>query len=97
MYNIGLHPKVDKELAKLPKELRKGIRDVHLKKISIDPYKNGIPLKGALKGFFKYSIGYEGNQCRLVFEVFEDRSLVVILMAGKREKFYERLKRRIGS
>ncbi len=95
MYNIKLHSKADKEIARLPKELRKEIRDIHFKNISAAPHKYSVPLKGTLKGFFKYSVRYKGNQYRLVYEVFEGKKIIVILMAGKREKFYERLKRRI--
>jgi mRNA-degrading endonuclease RelE of RelBE toxin-antitoxin system len=48
MYELRFHPKVDKELSKLPFEIRRVIRDKHLFVIADDPHKSGKPLKGAL-------------------------------------------------
>lgn len=95
MYEILFHPKADKELAKFDKALRQEIRDVHLGRIAANPYQVGIPLTGPLKGYFKYVIKKEGVSYRIVYEIVPSRRQVLILMAGKREGFYERLLRRV--
>lgn len=41
MYQPEFHPKVDKDLSKIDKNLRKDIRDEHIPKILKDPHKSG--------------------------------------------------------
>ena len=58
--DIELFSKVDKELEAIPKELRIEIRDVHFVAISSEPRKEGEPLKGTLRGYWKRSLRWRG-------------------------------------
>jgi mRNA-degrading endonuclease RelE of RelBE toxin-antitoxin system len=95
MYELRFHPKVDKELGKLALEFRRIIRNEHLLAIADDPYKNGKPLKGALKGFWRRDLSHDGVSYRIAYEIHDKEDIVYILMIGKRESFYERFHRRI--
>jgi mRNA-degrading endonuclease RelE of RelBE toxin-antitoxin system len=94
MYELRFHPRVDKELELLPKQVRKIIKDVHLPAISSDPYRAGERLSGLLKGFWKLSFRQARVDYRRAYEIDDNENSVYILMVGKREKFYQRLQRR---
>jgi hypothetical protein len=55
MYQPEFHPKVDKDLSKLDKNLRRDIRDKHIPKILHDPQRVGGNLTGKLAGLKSYS------------------------------------------
>jgi len=95
MYKLRFHPQVDKELEQLPLEVRRIIKNVHLPAISTDPYKAGERLSGLLKGFWKRSFRQSRVDYRIAYEIDEKEKTVYILMVRKREKFYERLERRV--
>ena len=95
MYELRFHPHVDKELELLPKQVRKIIKDVHLPTISNNPHKAGERLSGLLKGFWKLSFRQSRVDYRIAYEIDEKEKTVYILMVRKREKFYERLERRV--
>jgi mRNA-degrading endonuclease RelE of RelBE toxin-antitoxin system len=94
MYELRFHPKVDKELGKFFTEIRKVIRYKYFPDIANDPRKSGKPLKGTLKGFWSKDFIYEGVSYRIAYEIDDKENVVYVLMIGKRESFYERLKRR---
>ena len=96
MYEIELHPKAEKELKNVDKQLRNEILQTHLPKISSDPFSIGIPLSGSLRDFKKYVFSYHGTSYRIIFEVVKQHHKVFILMVGPREGLYARLMRRLG-
>lgn len=49
-----------------------------------------------LRRFRKYVFSHRGNSYRIVYEVVHEEDVVYVLMVGKREGFYERLKRRVS-
>jgi len=55
MYQPKFHPKVDKDLSKFDKNLRKDIRDKHIPKILQNPHNVGKTLTGKLAGLKSYS------------------------------------------
>jgi len=95
MYELRFHPKVDKELEAIPKELRIEIRDVHFVAISSEPRKEGEPLKGTLRGYWKRSLRWRGVEYRISYEIDEKDKAVYVLMVRKREGFYPLLERRV--
>lgn len=50
---------------------------------------------GDLAGLYTYPVRYQGNDYRLAYRIFENENgqLVVIILAGSREAFYQVLKR----
>lgn len=95
MYLPEFHPKVDKDLSKLDKNLRKDIRDKHIPKILEDPHKSGKSLAGKLAGLKSYSFTAYGVEYRIVYDILEEKIAVLFLMVGSRENFYEKLLRRL--
>lgn len=96
MYQAEFHPKVDKDLAKLDIGLRKDIRDKHIPKILEDPYTTGKSLTGKLGGLKSYSFTAKRVEYRIVYDINTEKVIVLFLMVGPRENFYERLLRRLG-
>ncbi|WP_240378132.1 type II toxin-antitoxin system RelE/ParE family toxin [Bacillus piscicola] len=73
----------------LKKEFDKAIQQIRL-----NPYL-GDPRTGDLAGLYSYSIRYNGSQYRLAYRITENENgeLIVIILAGTRETFYQELKR----
>ncbi len=79
----------------------KKIKDKHLlaafktaiDKLKLDPY-IGTPKVGDLQGIFGYDVKYAGVNYELAYRIYEENNqLVVVILAGTRENFYEELKR----
>ncbi|HAP42778.1 MAG: plasmid stabilization protein [Spirochaetes bacterium GWD1_61_31] len=74
----------------------KGLQDtfrVALEKISDDPA-IGEQKKGDLAGIWCYDVFYNKTNYEIAYRIYdEDGQLVVVIMAGTRENFYEELKR----
>ncbi len=51
----------------------------------LDPAKLGIPLKGNLKGLYRYRIG----EYRVIFVIDEEEKKVIILKVDHRKKIYK--------
>jgi addiction module RelE/StbE family toxin len=95
MYKPEFHPKVDKDLSKLDKPLRKLIRDKHIPRILEDPHEAGKTLAGKLSGLKSYHFTVNRVDYRIVYDILEAKIVVLFLMAGSRENFYKRLLRRL--
>jgi mRNA-degrading endonuclease RelE of RelBE toxin-antitoxin system len=95
-YRDEYHPKVKADLKKLDKPLIKELFDIHIDKILASPYSTGEALHGSLKGILSYHFSKNKVAYRIGFAVKEEVKTVYILMIGKRENFYEILKRRLG-
>ena len=96
MYQPEFYPKVDKELSKFDKNLRKDIRDKHIPKILQNPRNVGKTLTGKLAGLKSYSFTAKGVEYRIVYDIIEEKVVVLFLMVGSRENFHERLLRRLS-
>jgi hypothetical protein len=74
------------------KKLKSEFKDV-LKKISED-YTIGEPKSGDLNGLYGYDIFYNKTNYEIAYRVKHDEDkVVVVVMAGTRENFYQELKR----
>ncbi len=81
----------------------KKIKDKHLlaafKKAIDDLTENpyiGSPKKGDLNGFYGYDVRYAGVNYELAYRIYEENGhLIIVVLAGSRENFYEELKRLI--
>jgi len=96
MYELRFHRKVDKELEKLPFEVRRKIKKVYFPLLEKDPKSKGKPLSGSLSGLWRLSFKMINTEYRIAYEIDEKESIVYVLMIGKREKFYDKLKKRFN-
>jgi addiction module RelE/StbE family toxin len=88
------HPQVKKDLKKIDKSFQLEIKDFHISKILKDPY-IGDELTGDLAGIRSYHFKKDRVQYRISYIIDETKEIVNILMIGKRESFYDILKRRL--
>jgi mRNA-degrading endonuclease RelE of RelBE toxin-antitoxin system len=93
MYELRVHRKVDKELSYFPQEVRSQIKTTFLPLISVDPKSAGRRLSGNMSGYWRFDFRESGVDYRIAYEVDEEEKVVYILMVGKRERFYKRLRR----
>jgi len=95
-YKDKYHPKIKSDLKKLNKGAVRQIFDDHIGKILRDPHRAGEGLHGSLEGISSYHFRHDRVEYRIAFAIEEDLKTVYILMVGKRENFYEILRRRLG-
>ncbi len=94
MYELVIPRSVEKDIGKLPRQLQKIIANEHLESIKSNPHQSGF-LRGKSRGLRKYTFSYKGTEYRIVYKISETAKLVILIMVGSRENFYERLRRRI--
>jgi mRNA interferase RelE/StbE len=74
----------------------KGLQEafrISLEAIAGDPYR-GEQKKGDLAGVYCHELCYNRTNYEIAYRIYEKQgSLVVVIMAGTRENFYEQLKR----
>jgi len=95
-YEIQAVGSVRKDLKRLERSLQEEIRSKHFPKIKDDPAQ-GSSLVGEFRGLRSYHFSYRGTDYRIVYEVFEEEEVMLILMLGKREGLYQALRRRLLS
>ena len=88
------HPQVKKDLKKIDKSVQLEIKDFHIPKILNDPY-IGDELTGDLTGIRSYHFKKDRVQYRISYIIDETKEIINILMIGKRESFYDILRRRL--
>lgn len=93
MYGISYSKAAERYLKKIKdKHLLAAFKDA-IDKLKQDPY-IGTQKIGDLQGIFGYDVRYAGINYELAYRIYEDdQQLVVIVLAGTRENFYEELKR----
>ena len=93
MYKVILDELIfEEDFKKIPKSdqqrIIKAIRD----KLTNEPEKFGLPLKGPLKGYWKLRVG----QYRVVYEIQKEKVIVYVIVIGFRrnqEAYRKALKR----
>jgi len=93
MFNIKSIKAVRKDLKRLSHEVVNEIETVHFKNIRENPFQSQ-ELGYGFKGLRSYHFSLKGTSYRIIYEVFEKDELIVVVMIGTRESFYERLKRK---
>jgi len=93
MYEIRFTGAAEKHLKKIKeKDLRKAIQEA-LEKIGSDPYVGELKT-GDLAGVHCYDVYYSETNYELAYRIYEeDGQMVVVILAGSRENFYDELKR----
>ena len=93
MINVELHPALEKDLKRLPKQFADYIIDTIVEKLEHGQLAV-TPLKGTLKGLQKIRLRHQGISYRMIVYPIRPRTLQVV-MVGKRGEFYDRLERRL--
>jgi len=93
MYRVEGISAVKKDIHKLDKELQKIIKEKYFTDIEEDPWK-AVPLSYEFEGLWSYHFKYKDTQYRIVYEIHPEDQVVLIIMIGPREGFYQTLRRR---
>ncbi len=94
MFQIKSIRAVRKDLKRLSNEVVKEIETIHFRNIREAPFQ-AEELGYIFRGLRSYHFHYKNTSYRIVYEIFEKDELIVVIMIGSRESFYEKLKRRI--
>lgn len=94
MFEIKTVRAVSKDMKKLSHEVVKEIKTVHFKNIRENPFQSQ-ELGYSFKGLRSYHFFLKSSSYRIIYEVFEKDRLIVVVMIGPRETFYDKLKRRL--
>jgi mRNA interferase RelE/StbE len=93
MYEIRFSAAAQKYFKKLRDKKLKNAFYEALHKISKDPY-TGTQKSGDLANIYGYDLHYNGVNYEIAYLISElEDKMVVVLLAGTRENFYEQLKR----
>lgn len=79
---------------KLKEKPLKKLFDEAIGAIRLNPYVGELKT-GDLAGIYTYTIHYKGSQYRLAYQISENDQgeIIVVILAGSREFFYQGLKR----
>lgn len=92
-YSINPSKRVAKYLRKLKnRQLKKKFTDAIFDTIAKDPYVR-IERYGDLKNYYVYGFKYDRVDYRIAYTINDDNEIVIVVLAGSHEKFYEQLKR----
>ncbi len=94
---LQLLPKAEKAIKKLTKKdaaLKQRLIEA-LRQILTDPAEAGEAKTGDLAGIYGYDIYHQGVNYEIAYFIDQDESgnMVVVVLAGTRENFYDELKR----
>ena len=94
MFDIKSIKAVRRDLKKFPREVSSEIEEIHFKRICQNPFQ-AFELGYSFKGLRSYHFSHKGTEYRIVYELFKEDRLIVVIMIGTRETFYEKLRKRI--
>ena len=93
MFDLIFHPAVKKDLKKIEKSVADEIRGRHFVRIKENPFA-AENLLHIFKGLKSYHFKSGNTEYRIIYEVYEDKNVIAVLLIGKREHLYEKLRRR---
>jgi len=94
VYTVKFASVVKSDVRKLDKQLQRIIKEEHLTSIEKDPFK-AVPLLYEFKGLWSYHFNYKESQYRIIYEIYPEDKIVLVIMIRSRERLYEALRRRI--
>lgn len=93
MYELRFTKAAEKYFKKIREKGLKTAYRSALNKISGDPYAGELKT-GDLAGVYGYDVYYNKTNYEIAYRIYEeDDKLVVVILAGTRENFYNELKR----
>jgi len=95
MYEINYSKSAEKYFKKIKDtKLLSAFKNV-IDMLKSDPY-IGTQKVGDLRGIYGYDIKYAGTNYEIAYRIYEENGkLIVVILAGTRENFYDELKRLI--
>lgn len=96
-FDLITSPATEKFIKKLKdKPLKRKFKEAFIE-IQRDPFETGEQKTGDLSGIYGYDIYHNGTNYEIAYSVQEDEegNLVLVILAGTREQFYQELKRYI--
>ena len=95
MYNFVVVNSCKKDFKKLSRDAQKFIRHSCFPIILKDPFA-GNRLKGKeFQGIFKFSGRFKSADYRIVYQIENEKLVIIFIMIASRENFYKKLKKRI--
>jgi mRNA interferase RelE/StbE len=95
MYEISYSKPAERYLKKIKDRRLLAAFKAAIDELKKDPY-IGTQKIGDLRGIYGYDVNYAGINYELAYRIYEENGrLVVVILAGTRENFYEELKRLI--
>jgi len=93
MYEISYSKPAERYLKKIKdKQLLRAFKSA-IDRLKENPY-IGTQKTGDLRGIYGYDVKYSGVNYELAYRIYEEENqLIVVILAGTRENFYEELKR----
>ncbi|MGM0381012.1 MAG: type II toxin-antitoxin system RelE family toxin [bacterium] len=91
-YRLRVHPRVSKDFSKLDPPIATRIKKRIKERLSNRPDYFGEPLRGTLKGLWKFRVG----DYRVVYRVDAEKKIINILAVSHRKDAYQRVKRRMS-
>jgi mRNA interferase RelE/StbE len=84
-YNLALTRQAEAVLTQIAKKEPRFFKRISnvLDGLEQDPFE-GKPLKGKLKGLFSYRVG----SYRIIYRIFQDRLLIIVIDIGHRRDIY---------
>lgn len=93
MYELRFTKAAERYFKKIKEQGLKTAFQNALATISSDPYVGDIKT-GDLAGIYGYDVYYAGTNYEIAYRIYEDGGkIVVVILAGTRENFYNELKR----
>ena len=74
----------EKQMAKLDRQVQRAILDYLRKRVRANPRQLGKPLRGDKKGLWRYRVG----DYRLICDMKDDVTTVLVLASGHRKEVY---------
>ena len=95
MYEINYSKPAERYLKKIKDKKLLAAFKAAIDELKKDPY-IGTQKTGDLRGVYGYDVKYAGVDYELAYRIYEESlKLIVVILAGTRENFYEELKRLI--
>lgn len=90
-YRVLYHPDIPRvDLPRIPQNIRTTIKRAIERRLVLDPFLYGQPLRRSLKGYRKLRVG----DYRVIYKIQKDE--IVILKIGHRNEVYEKVSPRLG-
>ena len=94
MYEVRFMPQAEKYFRKIKEKALIEAFHEALRAISKDPF-SGQQKKGDLAGLYGWDVYHVRTNDEVAYRIYEEERLVIVVLAGTRENFYEQLKRYI--
>jgi mRNA-degrading endonuclease RelE of RelBE toxin-antitoxin system len=81
-FELGYTEDAASDIKRLDGSVKKHLRKVLEKKLAVDPESYGLPLRGALAGYWKHEFATH----RIIYRVYQDRRIVAVCAVGPRKQ-----------